>query len=447
MTRTIPFVLLTMLTCLPLAADEKAPALAPRYVDLLHGFSLRPPAGAERERSPSVSRLVSWRRRDPETGAVAWTLSMHHAPMPSGPLDLKAYARLLATRLSQGEQFAIAHSGVTKAAGRDAIDLRGTTTGRTRFWQRQLWVPGEEGRFLIVKLTGPAGEGEALGALSEQVLATLKIVDAETALKRREEMLARGKAVLAGLTMGKLAEALADDPQWAIFGQEGKPVGFMRIVESASDAGGDKGVEVRGWVYLAPTRSAQQTLARHVLFATPDRTVERWTKDVRARAGGAGPFTQTSSTTVVMEGWSVACSQTGAGQGGQSSRTRTRPVPPGNQPVYLPQAINALLWRLVDLETPQAYAFAIYNPAANGFDMRTLIVHDQEMLEVEGKKVEAVRLTERMAADQDPYETWVTPDGELLRTGGGPITLRAATRSDVATHFPRADELLRALQN
>lgn len=447
MKRTILLLWLLTIVCPPLAAEEEPPALGAQYVDLLHGFSLRPPAGAERQRSPSVSRLVSWRQRDPETNAIAWTLSVHHAPMPSGPLNLKARARLLATQLSQREQFAIEHSGVTKAAGRDAIDLRGTTTGRTRFWQRQVWVPGEEGRFLIVKLTGPAGEGEALTALSGKVLGTLKIVDAETALKRREEMLARGKELLAGLTMDKLAEAFADEPQWSIFEQDGKPVGFMKMVESASDAGGKKGVEIRGSMYLAPARSPQQTLARHVLFATPDRTVERWTKDVRARAGGAGAFTQTASTTVVMEGWSIACSQTGAGQGGQSSRTRTRPVPPGNRPVYLPQAINAMLWRLVDLDTPQAYAFALYNPAANGFDIRTLVVHEQEMLEVEGKRVEAVRLTERMAADQDPYETWVTPDGELLRTGGGPITLRAATRSDVATHFPRADELLRTLEN
>jgi hypothetical protein len=41
----------------------------------------------------------------------------------------------------------------------------------------------------------------------------------------------------------------------------------------------------------------------------------------------------------------------------------------------------------------------------------------------------------------------VTPEGDLLKTAGAPVTVRAANRSDVATHFPTADGILRALEN
>ena len=119
-------------------ADEIV--LARRYVDSLHGFSLRPPTGVERIRETAGARLVRWQRRDPERNAVLWTLSVLRAVASGRNIDLEPYSEALAEKLRREENFRAESIGLAPVAGRAAIHLEGMTGGAGRFWQRQTWV-------------------------------------------------------------------------------------------------------------------------------------------------------------------------------------------------------------------------------------------------------------------------------------------------------------------
>jgi len=158
-----------------------------RYVDPMHGFSLRPPAGTERRREFSAAKLVSWALRDEKSGAVVWTLTVLQAVEGKPVTDLKPYAEALADKLRTEENFHMEKDFVLgPVAGKAAIDLRGLTGG-VQMWQRQVWVLAEPKRFLIVMISGSETMKAELDDVCSRVLATLQLSDPEEARQRPRE--------------------------------------------------------------------------------------------------------------------------------------------------------------------------------------------------------------------------------------------------------------------
>jgi hypothetical protein len=422
--------------CAQAAADDEAARLGPRYTDYRHGFSLCPPAGAERERSPSATRLLSWRLRDPQTKAIACTVSVARAVESNAEIDLNAYARLIASALARKENFQVASADVTKVSGKGAMDLRGHTAGRLRFWQRQLWVQAEPGRFIILRVTGPWSRRESLETLSRRIVATLDVVDPKTAMARREEALDRGRKLLAGLTAEKVAAVLREEAYWLLARRGGKAVGFLKMTESRAKQDGVRGFEFRTWSRVAALPPAQETRARLVRFADAARKANRWSEMAWT---GSGEPALSSHIEGILAGGSITCRLTRP-DAKPPTRLRTTPIPPGNRSVFLPQGMEVLLPRLVDLKKKATYAFAVYNAAADGFDMRTFTVEGRETIELGGRKVEATRCLDRRAADVAADRLWVDGRGHLLRveTAGG-LLLESASRGAVLKRFAKAE--------
>jgi len=418
--------------------------LAGRYIDPVHGFSLRPPAGAISKREFSVSRLVSWSKRDPGTGAIAWTLSVHRVIEGHKDIDLKQYSKALAEKLARQEKFKVDSVKLSPAGGKGAIHLRGISGGRVKLWQRQVWILARPQQFLIIMISGPVDMKARLDDICQAVLETLKLTDPKTAAALREKMLARGRKLLAGLTDEKLAAAIRTKPQWLLLRLENKYVGFMKVAESRAEREATAGYEVKTWVWAQVRAKAPPTLGKLVAFATADRTREYWSKNAWVGAG-QGRLRKVLGEEVTTHRNSISSKVT-SNEPRPRTQARKTTIPPGNIPVYLPQAMVMLLPRLVDLKAKGTYAFAVYNAQADGFDMRTFSVAGAEQIALGGKKINAIRCTDQPAADVPAVTLWVDPDGALLRTVNTVgLVMEAATRDDVLKHFARAPGIIAAM--
>ena len=128
----------------------------------------------------------------------------------------------------------------------------------------------------------------------------------------------------------------------------------------------------------------------------------------------------------------IVCNVLQAGQ----SRPLKKQVP---HLIYLPQALGQLLPRLIDLDKPAAYAFAVYSSETNSFDMRTFTVLGTDRIAVGNRHVQAVKATDQAAAGAEAATLWLDTDGNLLRmqTADG-MTMTPASRDAVLRRFPKA---------
>jgi len=416
------------------AADVK---LAPRYIDPRNGFSLRPPAGAERSRRYSSSRLVRWSMRDERSRAIAWTLTVRKESGPDPGVTLKAFTEALAARLSRPSDVRVESVLPAKLLGKDALYVRMESGEKARRWHYELWVLADARRFLVLSMDGPLGAKDRLEAIGREVAATLRLTDPESLAAQRKANLQRGGGLLKKLSAEKLTSAVSAEPRWYLYRKGGRDIGFLHVAERMVGRGPARGIEVRTFARLELKRG-QVLHSRRPLFTTADRTAESWRELVQIRA--AGKLVRTLSESGSAAGGAIICKVTADGK----SSTRKKTLPAATAAHYLPRALAIMLPRLTDLTRPGAYAFAAYTTAANDLDMRTFTVMGREKMTLGAKSIEAVRASDQVAADAEPATLHVRDDGLLLRmqTAVG-ITMELATRSAVLRRYADADALVK----
>jgi len=115
--------------------------------------------------------------------------------------------------------------------------------------------------------------------------------------------------------------------------------------------------------------------------------------------------------------------------------------------VYLPNALGALLGRLVETSQAGSYAFAVYNAATNEMDVRTFSVVGPEKIQVGSAQVAAVKVTERMAEDADAAEVWLDKGGLMLRTRSpGGMVIERSSREEILRQLPQAKGLIEGIK-
>ncbi len=415
------------------AADVK---LAPRYIDPRNGFSLRPPAGADRNRAYSPNRLVRWSMRDERTGAIAWTLTVRKESPPDAGVTLKAFTEALTARLNRQSGVRVESVLPARLLGKDALYLRMESGGKARWWHYELWVLADPNRFLVLSADGPLGAKDRLEAIGREVASTLRLTDPKSLAALRKASLQRGGDLLKKLTAEKVASAVSAEPRWYLYRKAARDIGFMHVAERIAPRGRSKGLEVRTFARLE-LKGGQVMDIRRTLFTTADRAAESWSELVRIRAGRK--VLRTLSESGSAAGGVIVCKITAGGK----SNTRKKALAGPTAAHYLPRALAIVLPRLIDLKQTGAYAFAGYTTAANDFDMRTFTVMGPEKVTLGAKTIEAVRASDQVAADAEAATLHVRDDGILLRmqTAVG-ITMELATRSAVLRRHAGAEALV-----
>lgn len=431
-------------TALGTAADDEVQLSPRRYTDKLNGFSLRPPLATEQRREPSPSRLVRWIHRDDKTRAIDWTLSVIRLVEKKAEIDLKEYARALAAKLRADDSFQVDSAEVIQVAGKGAIDVRGVTGGMVRMWQRQVWIFARPRRFIILMISGPQGAKGKLQKIHQTVLDTVKLTDPLVTLAAEKKNLLRGRRFLASLRGRKLSAAA--QMQWFVIRLKDQPVGWMLQTESLAKTKGPQGqkpvngIEVKTWT-MTKFPKDRLRLQRRVMFSSQDGQIERWHEVLQVGQGPSGTVIKEDG---IRQAELIVCTITQGGR--QKTHKKTVPRDP-NRPrdeIYLPRAIGMILPRLLDLSKPAAYAFASYSSQINDFELRTVTVIGPERISIGDRRVDAVRATDVVGANEElATEWWVDAKGLLLRMkSAGDLTVETSSRREIVKLIPAADKYI-----
>lgn len=405
--------------------------LASRYFDLKGGFSIRPPAGTTRQKQASGSQQVSWTSRDAKTGAIEFTLTVQHAVESEKVDDLKKYSGKILERL-KGEGFEHQSTSVGAIDAHDCFELRGLTGGG-KFYQRQVWVQSAPTQFVIVLVSGPRDGQKRYDAIMDGVLKTVRIVDAQKLKAQRDENLARGKALLAKIDNDALKAIAADEPSCLLIRQKGKDVGFLVIRTTADSPDKLAGFAVRTLMHL----DANKSVISQQFFTTADRKEETWAEKCTMQEG-AKSFELLDEGARHGEQISTKVTADGAA---------TPQVAKAPLEHYLPRAMGAILYRLVNLQAGSEVAFLTYDSHRKALATRTIRVEGTEAVEVGGKKVECFRLSDQAATDGEPVSVLVDSKGRVVRMLCGDtaeaLTMEAVSPADLVKLYKQAQEILK----
>ncbi len=418
-------------------ADDGTIKLASPYIDPVRGFALRPPLETTFSRITSANRLASWTMRKSPEAPILWRLSIYwrkdDAFKPGS--DLLTFGRSLVSRLARTDGFKAASPRVMEVAGAKALNLRGLTTGKVQFWQRRVWILMGQSKFLEIRISGPNSDRQKLDEIAAAVLASVKLTDPKEAQILRKAALTRGTALLKSITDKKLAAALDTRRQWYIYRRDDKPIGFMRQAESPATSSGKPGCRIQSWIMMA--FDGKGLKLHRDMFTSADRSVETWTETAAVRSSGRTvKMTEKGS----KNGARIDCAITVG-----DKRAPQKPIAaPGEH--YLPRAMAWLLRRMTDLKKPSAYAFAVYNGRKGTFNLRTFTVIGPDRIEVGGRKVDAIRVTDQLTSETQAADMWVDLNGNLLimKTDDG-LVMETATEKAVMRRFPDADKIIQAM--
>ncbi len=83
-------------------------------------------------------------------------------------------------------------------------------------------------------------------------------------------------------------------------------------------------------------------------------------------------------------------------------------------PFYLPQALGYLLPQVLPLDTPKAYMFYSYVSDEGRVMARYIDVGERKMVQLNGQKVEAIPVEDRIGLDGTPMIHYMSPSGKYL---------------------------------
>jgi hypothetical protein len=436
----VGFLLTAMATVAAVTAASSAPAgpgdskLGPRHIDPGNGFSLCPPAGAERDRGVVTTRLARWVLRDAKTGAIAWQLTVRKETGEAGDVNMAALANQLAASLRKQPAIRVEKAAEAAVAGKPGVEtaiIQGTAGKR---WQHELWAQRSPGEFLVLSISGTLSLRGEMDELLGLVAGTWQLTDPRQQAELRKENLQRGEDLLAAITPARLAAALAGEVQWFLYRRGESDIGFMRVTCKQAGTGQGQGAEVSTLARLS-LPDGQSVVIDRVMFSSANRSTERWTETAQVLRDGK--VVRRMSEAGQCEGGLIACTVTSDGK----SATREKPLAPAAARSYLPRAFAILLPKLVDISKPAAYGFASYTTSANDFDLRTFTVIGPATAAAGSQSSQAVAASDQLAADAAPAAMELASDGALLRmsTDAG-IVMERSTRSAVLRRFPDAEK-------
>jgi hypothetical protein len=428
------------------AASQPAVPLgqSQRYFNLKEGYSLCPPADADRLQERAASRSITWTARDRATGAIAWTLRAMRQPTDLTEDQIEAHARQINQETGTKDNTQVESCQVITAAGRKAIDMHLVLIHKDRrLWNRQVHILAAPKELLILSIAGPTGDRDQLLAIHQAVLDSLELIDPQALAAQREKNLAAGRELLAALTVEKITAAIDVQDHWTLLLHHGKEIGFSVTRLRPQEANGHLGVECKSWMMKHPPGGPAETF-EVISFAAADRSVENWT--VAARTVPAAESNAPSAEQVqglAKQGTTILYTEM---SGGKSIKPIRIVLAESMDRCYLPVAFRPILGRLADLGKPASYAFASYTARADGLDVYAFSVIGPEEIELDGQKVQAVRVVVRPAEDVEETSLWLDPAGRFLQQQMAPGTIvQRSTRQEVLKRFPAAQEMLAAI--
>ena len=447
-------------------------ALGENFESLGLGIAVRGPAGSK------VMRQVGGNEVDFVHEKNKWSLRVARMvltqPMPlatSKDADGIKHIGLLDVTLDRLKDdlpgAAVLRNDVIKVGQLDVgmIALR-YVKGLETLLSQQAIVHASDKSYYTLTLTSPgsksagkeAGDDPAERAAVETfgaVLDTVRLIDQRPLVRDQEDRYYATLAFLTNLSAKGRVEGKLIPQQWSRVQRGGKDIGYVYTVEEVADGiPGDPGAALRRT--KAPRRPGPEGIlvgtrsrtlaaensradAQSWMFCTPDRHQEEWsTVQLVQNMKDASQFD--NATIVGTSSWrtGVRLDRRAHEQGlrGEADDPNQPPVrqtddhflsvtqsaktqnfEPLNQSLpdyYLPQAVSHLLPRLLPLDQPKKYLFAVYVPDVRKVMHRYVDVGEEKRVTFAGQTVLAVVISDRIGLEGSITTHYMSPDGKYL---------------------------------
>ncbi len=414
----LPVIALCVAAAPPTASAPGSPGgtLGAVYTDPVFGFSLRPPVDAVPvtvRRSDSRTRLERVRFAvEPKRWAM--TVSIHAAAgstTPSAILDA-----LRDERQNRVGDVRVDARSEQRVAARDAA----TGSFRLRVggadWIEHVTVVAmPPNRSLVLRLESPdASSSDADRALAA-TLATLRFPGSELTDNIVSRATLEGRSLLERVKQRLGTLQLLPETYLRIT-REGRNVGLVRRTEQRVSDGTTTEIVVEVHTFSfsddePPRESRSVTRTNHNL-SSEHWEYEAWT--ARPDPDGRLMRQPVEIDRGLRERSMLALSFTST-PGQMLLANAAREVPAG----YFPQAVIRLLPRLVDLGKPAIYAFPCYSRELRGIVTRIVRTGGEEFIDVDGKSINAYRISDRETVLGPDTHSVVDEAGHLLRVVRG----------------------------
>ncbi len=424
--------------------DEGALPLGPAFENALSGISVRPPLGSKRiDRAGSPDEIVQF--ADDQRN---WTMRVSRLRF-SKPMALTTKGQapglleLSVEKLKEPGSAEVLKSEVTNVGTRGVPDTgliavryqQGTKGPRLA---QQALIQFSETLYYVVELDSPGskpGTGSEEASAAERtavatftaVVDSVKLLDRSDVREAQNQRLFATRALLLNWTEERLRKAVAPE-RWMRLIQNGKDIGYSYIVEEESERGGKKGVLIGVRSRTTPGEG-QQVDAESFMFVAADRRFEEWsnvakvTVDAKTRSS-----TEVGASSLSVRRQLAKGELSGDGKDERQPAVRetedyrltvsysglSAAIEVDLPPWYLPQALGHLLPRLVPLGEPKKYLFASYIAESRSVMMRYLDVLAEKEVEIGGKRVRAVPVTDRVGIEGAITTHYMTRAGEYL---------------------------------
>jgi hypothetical protein len=261
------------------------------------------------------------------------------------------------------------------------------------------------------------------------VVDSVKLLDRANIKDDQNERLFRTRALFVNLTPEKIKSALIHE-QWMRLTREGKDVGYTYTVEEADNSAGRDGIKIGVRSRSYPQQNSQVD-AETWYYVSGDSRHENWsnlvwvqdlahkTADQVTELGssdktfkkiviGQPPFPKGQNPPVEqMEVYTLEVQTVG-------KQANVQPLKQDLPPWYLPQALSHLLPRLLPLRTPKTYLFAVYVADGRKVMHRYVDVGSEQTVELNGERVRAVPITDRLTLEGSTTIHYMSPEGKYL---------------------------------
>lgn len=424
------------------AARDEDPAslLGEPFSSRAAGISFRPPAGA------APSRRIGY-----GADIVTYTNAEDKWQLRVSRMFLEKPARLLAGDtpgaaadgiVDQAVRQILLQNAAAEILRKDIINVGPLDVGLVicrfvqggRPWLRQqAFVQANARLFYVFDFTTPSGRpsdaapdavdpAERLAAVVfRAMLDTVRLLDQRPILADNDERLYRTRTLMVNLPR-RIQAAVLPEQCFRVL-REGKDIGWLYVCEEVGEHQGKGGFFVATLSHGVPEAGTTVDVACE-MFCMLDlkKADEAWvTVTVAEKEGRKQVVTEIGQSAKrvkpvrdergdrelrLTEIYNLSVTQTGKA----GTKTVARDLPP----FYLPQAIGAMLPRLVPANEAKGYLFAWWVPSEQEIIYRYIDVEPEKAVVFDGRPLRAVVVKDRLGLEGEPTFHYISPEGKYF---------------------------------
>ncbi len=425
------------------------------YIDGSFGFTLRPPAGStcdpeKKKLGPANYEIVRFNQPQHD-----WYLSVRLS-QDARPPDARIITDKLITNLK--EQYAdveLLSQENTRIAGRQAAlsavcftfgEPVSLTQDKKKQWLHQQAViqekPGE--CFALVLLTSFEDRSIATKTF-ERIVQSFEFRRTAQQEQHMRKALDRGEKLIQSVAEKKLnlSDHLLKET-YLLIKRNGKEIGFLGMQEEPVNVQGHEGVRLYHWNWIFEDDGGISNF-NHLMYLSADLKKEEWEYRMQMLTP---PGTGVQRKVLLDIESAVRQKDKLLIEYPKKLETMEREdkvLEVGKS--YAPAALMSLLPRLVDLNSPELYAFSTYEHDRRGLILRTMEVVGQQQILAKGQSIQAWKLQDSEGLPPPITSIYVDKKGQILRMDVGNMKMTLTTREYVERKFQsRVNEAQKAIQ-